>query len=157
MAEEEQVVEEKKGPNMMIIIGVVVALAGGGAFFMMGGKEKGPVVEVQEEVDVYPLKKELTITFKDENGDPHYLLLNISYLTKSIKTREMLIKKESSFRQKLNFYLLGLDGETITSKSGISKIRNKVFTILSGFISEGKFEGKFDTLDEVYIEKYIVQ
>ena len=159
MADEE--IEEKKGGSkLIIIIGAVVALAGGGAFFMMGGDKgegEAAVEEViAEEVDVARLKEEITISFIDDEGDSHYLLINMSYQTNTEKGAEYLSKKEPLIRQKINVYLLGLPATSITHSTGISKVKNKIFTILSNILSKSELK-KDHQIKEVYIEKYIVQ
>ena len=157
MAEEE--VEEKGGSKLIIIIGAVVALGGGGAFMMMGGDKKGGEAEVEKVIELEVeniIEGGITITFLDDEGANSYLLLNISFTTKTEKSGEYLMTKMSRIKRDINIYLYNLQPEDIRDPSAIERNEGKFFVILDKVLQEGEL-GKGHELKNVYITKYIIQ
>ena len=158
MAEEEEEKEKGGSSKLIIIIGAVVALAGGGAFFMLsGGDDKGKEADKIEVVtpDLSKLEEDITISFQGQDQS-HYLLVKFSYQTKTKATKEYLDKKAPLVRQIINTYLLSLEATEIKGKTGITKVKNKIMSVLSKVVEKGKLPESAG-IEDVYIEKYIVQ
>jgi flagellar FliL protein len=158
---EEEVKEEEKGSSkLIIIIAAVVVLGGGGAaFMMMGGGDKGAEEEAKSapkvEIELSKLKEDITISFQDEDSQ-NFLLISFSYQTKTQETKDYLDKKQPLIRNLMNTYLLSLEGRDIKAKDGITKVKDRIFTVLSKVAEKGDL-GKEAGIEDVYIEKYIIQ
>ncbi len=157
---EEEVKEEEKGSSkLIIIIAAVVVLGGGAAFMMMGGGDKGAEEEAKSapkvEIELSKLKEDITISFQDEDSQ-NFLLISFSYQTKTQETKDYLDKKQPLIRNLMNTYLLSLEGRDIKAKDGITKVKDRIFTVLSKVAEKGDL-GKEAGIEDVYIEKYIIQ
>lgn len=155
---EEEAVEEKGGSKMMIIIGAVVALGGGGAFMMMGGdKGEAPKEEVVIEVEIEKeIEGGITITFVDDEGSNNYLLLNISFISNTEKSGELLQSKMSRIKRDIIKYLYNLKPEDIREPGAMEMIEGKLYVIMDKVLQEAEL-GKGHELKNVYITKFIIQ
>lgn len=157
----EEVKEEEKGSSKLIIIiaAVVLLAGGGGAFMMMSGGDKAAEEEAKNapkvEIELSKLKEDITISFQGDDSS-HYLLISFSYQAKDQDTKDYLGKKEPLIRNLINTYLLSLDGRDIKAKEGITKVKDRIFTVLSKVAEKGDL-GKDSGIEDVYIEKYIIQ